>query len=1024
MLFSLGRAQKSLRAFRIKKTWWTKPRAVTSLTIGALVAVVGVGSILAPNAHAYTADDFVIVVKTDNPGSSNATSFTLPAYRPSTPFNVDCTADGVVDFVSDGILPVTCTYGSPGTYTIAITGLRKVSWDNSGDYQKLLEVKQWGTTAWDSMAEAFILCSNLHVTATDVPNLTNVTDMSSMFNGASSMNENINHWNVSHVINMSNVFSGATAFNQPLSNWNTSAVTNMNGMFAYATAFNQPLSNWNTSAVTNMSNMFTNTAAFNQSLTGWDTSAVTDMNRMFSFASGFNQAVNALDTSAVRDMTMMFYNATQFNQPVGSWNTGAVTSMNYMFEGAIAFNQPVGSWNTGAVTSMAGMFSGAVAFNQPVGAWDMKSVTNAGFMFTNTKLSTYNYDLTLKGWRAQTLKSNVQFRGGNSTFCLAQVERNAIIANFAWNIVDAGMDCADYQPTAMNFSGTTAIDENVGVSLPLGTLTPTDTAPNTLDTYTYSATCAVRGAQDSYFSLAGNQLSLAIAPDYETTPTLSTCVRVTNAANQTLDRTYSFTVNNLNTVTYSGNGSTGGSAPAAAEIYRVGDIVTVAGNSGGLSLPGLTFNNWNTAADGSGAAYAPGQALTIGGDTALYAQWVDITPPASPSDAPLLLASSDTGTSNIDGITSQKMPTFAVACTETGSSVTLYANATEVATAACLDSGPLDLEIPAALSDGTYAVTFRETDSKDNMSAMSPAFNLVVDTASPTGTLSSATVNSTSPELIGTVSDPQGQIVVTIANKPYAAFNNSDGTWKLPAGAMEPKLAEGDHGATITLTDLAGNTTTLPSQTITVVIPTSTLDLSTLPAASNAATENSIKNTTITTKSDTCYTLDAPSIATLGTVGVSAPTSGINLLGGVAFNVTCTTTGGSSDVELALGTHYTDVSKLRAYKTSGTALTDITSQVTFTNKLVGGVNKTVISYSLVDGGAFDEDGATNSTIVDPIYIGEVAGAGLTTPTATGGSLASTGFNVYLFTALAGTLLVGAVVLWRKVAQPSRRVSLR
>ena len=207
---------------------------------------------------------------------------------------------------------------------------------------------------------------------------------------------------------------------------------------------------------------------------------------------------------------------------------------------------------------------------------------------------------------------------------------------------------------------------------------------------------------------------------------------------------------------------------------------------------------------------------------------------------------------------------------------------------------------------------------------------------------------------------------------------------------------------------------------------TATFNLATLTGASQAATTDAVKNATISATSETCYTLDNPSVATLGTTGVTAPTSGINLLGGVKFNLTCATPGGSSDVELALGAQYADVSKLRAYKTSGTALTDITSQVTFTNKDVGGVTKTVIGYHLVDGGAFDEDGVANSTIVDPIYVGEVAGASSTAPTATatGGSLANTGVSTYLITALAGTLLVSAGLIWRKGVRANRSVPFR
>jgi surface protein len=69
---------------------------------------------------------------------------------------------------------------------------------------------------------------------------------------------------------MSLMFQYATTFNYNISSWNTSAVRDMAYMFAGATAFNQPLNSWNTSLVANMSFMFNDSAAFNQNLRGWN----------------------------------------------------------------------------------------------------------------------------------------------------------------------------------------------------------------------------------------------------------------------------------------------------------------------------------------------------------------------------------------------------------------------------------------------------------------------------------------------------------------------------------------------------------------------------------------------------------------------------------------------------------------------------------------------------------------------------------------------------------------------------------
>ncbi len=76
------------------------------------------------------------------------------------------------------------------------------------------------------------------------------------------------------------------------------------------------------------------------------------------------------------------------------------------------------------------------------------------------------------------------------------------------------------------------------------------------------------------------------------------------------------------TVTYNGNGATGGSVPVDPNNYLNGQSVTVSGNTGLLVNTGYVFSGWNTAADGSGTAYTGGQQFTMGpANVTLYAQW-------------------------------------------------------------------------------------------------------------------------------------------------------------------------------------------------------------------------------------------------------------------------------------------------------------------------------------------------------------------------------------------------------------------
>tara|TARA_Y100000385_G_scaffold102653_1_gene106088 strand:- start:398 stop:1261 length:864 start_codon:yes stop_codon:yes gene_type:complete len=126
-----------------------------------------------------------------------------------------------------------------------------------------------------------------------------ITDMAGMCSGSSgnsTFNQPIGNWDVSNVTNMGSMFFGNSTFNQPIGKWDVSSVTNMGYMFYAATAFNQPIGAWDVSNVTDMGAMFTGPGipkigeeaatailvnSFNQDISSWDVSNVTDMYGMF-----------------------------------------------------------------------------------------------------------------------------------------------------------------------------------------------------------------------------------------------------------------------------------------------------------------------------------------------------------------------------------------------------------------------------------------------------------------------------------------------------------------------------------------------------------------------------------------------------------------------------------------------------------------------------------------------------------------------------------------------------------------------
>jgi surface protein len=209
-----------------------------------------------------------------------------------------------------------------------------------------------------------------------------------------SFNQDISTWDVSNVTNMSVMFAGATSFNQPIGNWNVSNVTNMSGMFAGAASFNQPIGNWNVSNVNSMNTMFQNASAFNQPIGNWDVSNVTNMFRMFSKASSFNQPIGDWDVSSVANIGYMFFKAANFNQPIGNWDMGNVISIAQMFYEASSFNQPIGDWDVSSVTWMTNVFKFCPSFNQDISNWDVSSVTQMSGMFW--RALSFNQDLS--GW--------------------------------------------------------------------------------------------------------------------------------------------------------------------------------------------------------------------------------------------------------------------------------------------------------------------------------------------------------------------------------------------------------------------------------------------------------------------------------------------------------------------------------------------------------------------------------------------------------------------------------------------------
>lgn len=114
----------------------------------------------------------------------------------------------------------------------------------------------------ESLSKLFKGFKNLKTIGnTDALKTSNVTDMSEMFSGCSSLkNLDSYNWNTSNVTNMSHMFDGCSSLESiNVYKWNTSKVTDMSYMFSGCESLKPEylnLNNWNTSKVTDMSDMF------------------------------------------------------------------------------------------------------------------------------------------------------------------------------------------------------------------------------------------------------------------------------------------------------------------------------------------------------------------------------------------------------------------------------------------------------------------------------------------------------------------------------------------------------------------------------------------------------------------------------------------------------------------------------------------------------------------------------------------------------------------------------------------------
>lgn len=455
-------------------------------------------------------------------------------------------------------------------------------------------------------------------------------------------------------------------------------------------------------------------------------------------------------------------------------------------------------------------------------------------------------------------------------------------------------------------------------------------------------------------------------------------------------------------------------SPVSSTEY---DIIVTPSGEGSISIDLLA----NGVVD---VAENPNLLMSGSGALVVY----DTTAPGAPS-ALTLASGSDTGSSNSDGVTSDDTPTITVNC-ESGATVTLFGLSSVLGSnpAALCVSGSASFT-PTTLPEDTYTLSAGQTDQAGNVSATSGLVTLTVDTTAPSATAGSVTSYSIQPALSGSVNEPTVRIEVTINGNTTPAVRTSL-SWSIAAGGI-PALPVGAHQVSVETEDLAGNVRTQSAVAVLTVLGDTDGDgiVDEDERAAGGGLDGNGDGTPDWQQAAVATKLHSSlgTSMTLQLVGGTAGCSQIDRyettlesalssqdasrsypVGFASFEATCITPGGSADIEWILDQAYNTANwSLQKYLAASGAYVQIPGAI-FETRSIAGTPRTIVRFSIVDGGQFDADGTVNGRIVDP----SGPGVSSSTSTAGGATLPKTGQATAVMMLAPGILTLLAVAVAR------------
>ena len=353
-------------------------------------------------------------------------------------FNVDWGDGSSNEVTSHDDIDITHTYTKAGDYTLTISGeLEAWFFNNSGNKDKIIAIKDLGNTGWTNLEGAFEGCR--YLTEVMGGHISRVTNINRMFKGVTSIkNIDFTSWDFALVTEINETFSEVTL---PTRVYNTllhrlyesspqKSLTLDVGSSKYDSraknirqalkdrgwniidgGFSFFVSVWRTSSSNESINLPLPPGYkynFNVDWGDGSSSEVTshddsDITHIYAEAGDHNMTISgtleawnfkdyATEHSykliSVKDLGDVGWKNLQGAficqnlENLGGGNVSGVTDISFMFDDAYRINPDVSHWDTSNVTNMSFMFYDAHSANPNVSRWDTSKVTDMNNMFS------------------------------------------------------------------------------------------------------------------------------------------------------------------------------------------------------------------------------------------------------------------------------------------------------------------------------------------------------------------------------------------------------------------------------------------------------------------------------------------------------------------------------------------------------------------------------------------------------------------------------------------------------------------